>query len=193
MVERIKNILLSPKSEWLKIDAETTNPQQLLMSYVLPLAAIGAIGYVIQGLLFPIDAVLNSFLMQAIVSLLATTISYYISAYIIDMLAPTFKSEKDLGKSAQLVGYSRTPSFIAALLTFIPVIGSMLGIAGMVYGVYLMYLGLEPLKKTPEDQKVVYLIVAFLVIITLYMFIAFILGAILLSSFAVTSSVGMFN
>ncbi len=193
MIERIKNILLSPKTEWQKIDAETTNPQQLLMSYVLPLAAIGALGSILQGFLFPAAAGLNFFLMTAVVSLLASTISYYISAYIIDMLAPTFKSEKDLNKSAQLVAYSRTPSFIAGLLTFIPVIGWLLGIAGMVYGVYLMYLGLEPLKKTPEDQKVVYLIVAFLIIIVLYFVIAFILGLVLLSSYAVTGGAGMFN
>ena len=31
------------------------------------------------------------------------------------------------------------------------------------YGIYLMYLGIGPLKKTPEDQKIVYMIVSIVV------------------------------
>lgn len=192
MIERIKNILTTPKTEWVVINGENTNPQSLLMSYVLPLAAFGALGSILSGLFFPGIWTLPYFLMTALVTLLASTLSYYVSAYVIDMLAPTFKSEKDLNKSAQLVAYSSTPSFIAGILSFIPGIGWLLSLAGLVYGIYLMYLGLEPLKKTPEDQKVVYLIVAYLIIIVLYFVLLSILGLVLLSSFMVTGRAGLF-
>lgn len=190
MIERIKNILLSPKTEWEVINAEITNPQKLLMSYVLPLAVIGSLGAVLNGLIFPGVFSSTYFFMTALVSLLASVLSYYISTYIIDMLAPTFKSEKEINKSAQLVAYSRTPAFVAGILSFIPVVGALLSIAALVYGIYLMYLGLEPLKKTPEDQKVVYLIVAYLIIIVLYFVLVSILGLVLLSSF-VNNNVGL--
>ena len=42
-----------------------------------------------------------------------------------------------------------------------------------------MYLGLGPIKKTPEDKKVVYLVVSFLVIIAVNFVMAAILGMVL--------------
>jgi hypothetical protein len=51
------------------------------------------------------------------------------------------------------------------------------------YGIYLMYLGLPPIKKTPQDKQVVYLIVSFVVLVVVYMVIAFILGGIVMGIF----------
>ena len=33
-------------------------------------------------------------------------------------------------------------------------------IAGISYSVFLMYLGVGPLKKTPEDQRIVYVVIS---------------------------------
>ena len=96
-----------------------------------------------------------------------------------DMLAPSFGSEKNMNKSAQLVAYSATPSYVAGLLSFIPVLGWLISIAGWAYGIYLMYLGIGPLKKTPEDKKAVYMIVTYVIMIVIYFVIAAILGAVL--------------
>lgn len=95
------------------------------------------------------------------------------------MLAPTFGSEKNLDKSAQLVAYSNTPNWVAGLLSFIPVIGWLLVIAGWIYSIYLFYIGLGPLKGTPEDKKVVYMIVAFIVMIA----VVFVISAVLMAIF----------
>ena len=96
------------------------------------------------------------------------------------MLAPSFNSEKNIGKSAQLVAYSNTPVWVAGFLSFIPVIGTLLAIAGWVYSIFLFYNGLGILKKTPEDKKVVYMVVAIIVMIA----ITFIISAILMAVFA---------
>src|SRR5712672_1610419 len=42
LLERAKNILLAPKTEWPVIDAEPTTPAQLYTGYVVPLAAFAA-------------------------------------------------------------------------------------------------------------------------------------------------------
>ena len=42
IVERVKNILLSPATEWDKIAVENTAPKELMLTYVLPLAALSA-------------------------------------------------------------------------------------------------------------------------------------------------------
>ena len=43
LVARAKAILMTPKQEWAAIDAEPLNVSELLIGYVLPLAAIGPI------------------------------------------------------------------------------------------------------------------------------------------------------
>jgi FlaG/FlaF family flagellin (archaellin) len=45
-----------------------------------------------------------------------------------------------------------------------------------------MYLGIGPLKKTPEDKKVVYMIVAFVIMIALYFIIVAILTAVVFAT-----------
>ena len=187
IIERVKNILLTPKTEWEVINGETATPQSLLIGYVLPLAIVAAAGSLLKGLLFAGTFGLKYFILTAVIAFIASVISYYITVIIVDMLAPSFASEKDMGKSAQLVAYSGTPSYVGALLSFIPIVGWLIALAAWAYGVYLMYLGIGPLKKTPEDKKVVYMIVAFLIMVVLYFIIVAILGAILFAAMGMTA------
>ena len=187
IIERVKNILLTPKTEWEVINGETATPQSLLIGYVLPLAIVAAAGSLLKGLLFAGTFGLKYFILTAVIAFIASVISYYITVIIVDMLAPSFASEKNMGKSAQLVAYSGTPSYVGALLSFIPIVGWLIALAAWAYGVYLMYLGIGPLKKTPEDKKVVYMIVAFLIMIVLYFIIVAILGAILFAAMGMTA------
>jgi hypothetical protein len=182
LIERVKSILITPKTEWDIIDGESATPQSLFMGYVLPLAVVSAAGPLLSGLLFPGLYGLTFFLMTAVVAFIATIVGYYISVYVIDLLAPSFGSEKDLNKSAQLVAYSSTPSYIAGLLSFIPFLGGLLKFAGWIYSIYIMYLGVGPIKKTPEDKKVIYLLVAFLVMMGVTLIVSAILGGILFAS-----------
>ena len=41
LVERVKNILLTPRPEWEVIDGEPATPASLYTGYIIPLAAIG--------------------------------------------------------------------------------------------------------------------------------------------------------
>ena len=54
IIERVKNILMTPKTEWDVINGETATPMSLLIGYVVPMALIGAvasfIGYGFIGL-----------------------------------------------------------------------------------------------------------------------------------------------
>ena len=179
IIERVKNILISPKTEWGVIDSETSTPASLFTGYVLPLALISSAGTLLKGLLFAGTFGFTYFILGAVIAFIACIIAFYVSAIIIDLLAPSFASEKNLNKSAQLVAYSSTPSYVAGLLAFIPVIGWLIALAAWVYGIYIMYLGIGPLKRTPEDKKVVYMIVSFILMIALYFIVAAILGVIL--------------
>jgi hypothetical protein len=193
LIERVKNILLTPKTEWDVVNGESATPMSLLTGYVLPLAIVAAAGSMLKGLLFAGAFGIKYFIIAAIIAFVATIIAFYVTVIIMDMLAPSFSSEKDLNKSAQLVAYSSTPSYVAGLLSFIPIIGWLIAIAGWAYGIYLMYLGIGPLKKTPEDKKIVYMLVTYVILIAIYFVIAAILGAILFAAmgFGAASMMGM--
>lgn len=184
LVERAKNILLTPKTEWDVIAGESDTLSSLLTTYVLPMAAIPAAASILSGLI--IGSGFGRFMItSALIAYAMAVVSFVIAAYATDLLANTFKSEKDLNKSAQLVAYSATASWVASLLSIVPVIGALASLAGGIYAIYLMYLGVGPIKKTPADQRVVYVIIICVVLVVGSMILGSILGAILLAgSFA---------
>lgn len=165
IIERAKSIISTPKTEWLVISAENDTPNALLFSYVLPLSILASLSGVLRGLLWEYRMPIEYWLLLAAVSFVSAMIVFYIAFYVIDMLAANFGSEKNLNRSAQLVAYSYTAAWVGSFLSFIPYIGWLLIFAGGIYSIYTMYLGLGPMKKTPEDKKVGYLIVSFLIII----------------------------
>ena len=187
LIERVKNILITPKTEWDVINGETETPASLLPKYVIILALIPAvasfIGYGLIGInIFGVKvAGINWGLSMAIQIFVQSILSYFICTYVIDALAPSFKSEKDIGKSAQLVAYSTTATAVAGIFNILPAL-AILGILGL-YGIYLFYIGLPKLKKTPQDQVVVYMIVSALIIIVVGFVLGFILQRIMWAIF----------
>lgn len=183
IIDRIKNIILTPKTEWLVIDGENDTFSSLMTKYVIPLLIIGALAAFIGYGFIGIDAFFFKIkgikwgAWFGIRQLLSGIVGYFVATYVIDALAPGFSSEKNLNKSAQLVAYASTPSWVAAIFMIIPAL-SIMGLLGL-YGIYLFYIGLPILKKTPEDKRVAYMIVAALVIIVASWAAQWVIGMIL--------------
>ncbi|MEP6713100.1 MAG: Yip1 family protein [Ferruginibacter sp.] len=192
IIERIKNIIVSPKTEWEKIAIENQSMSNVITSYVLPLTLIGAVAAFIGYGLIGIDTGFLGIrikgmdwgLYMAINKFITGILAVIICTYVVDMLAPSFGSEKNLNRSAQLVAYAYTPAMIGAFLNVVPMLGIIGSLCGL-YGIYLWYLGLGPMKKTPEDKKVVYLVVSILVLIVISFIIGLVMNRILGSIFGV--------
>lgn len=187
LVDRAKNIIVTPKTEWDAVSAEEPNIQQILFSYVLPLSLIPTIAVIIGWGLIGIFG-FTSFtygIAMGLVQLINAFLSVLIAGFVIDALAPSFGSQKNMGRAVQLVAYSMTPVWIAGILNIIPTIGWLAGLIGL-YGLYLMYLGLAPLMKTPEDKKVGYLVVSIIILVVVYFVIAAILTAIFMAVFGLS-------
>ncbi len=189
IIERVKNILVTPKTEWNVIAAEEGTSTSVLTTYVLPLSLIGAgatlIGWGLIGKSYSYGLFggitvkgWDIGIKYGIISLVSVLIGYFVTAFVVDALAPSFGSEKNLNKSAQLVGYAFTPSLIGAVLNIFPSVAWLGGLFGL-YGIYLWYLGLGPVKKTPDDKKVVYLVVSFIVLIVVYLVVGLILASVM--------------
>src|SRR5258708_19098880 len=104
LVDRAKNILLRPKTEWAAIDAEPTSIKDLYLAYAVILAAIrpiaSIIGFGVFGLHVPFTGVvyrwpLDTAIEYGIVFYALSLGGVYALALIIDALAPTFGGQKN--------------------------------------------------------------------------------------------------
>ena len=93
LIDRVKNILLTPKTEWPVIGGETPTVQSLYVGYIVILAAIGPIAMAVRFGLFGMG------LGTALISYVVALIMIYLLAWIVDALAPTFGGEKNFIRS----------------------------------------------------------------------------------------------
>lgn len=186
LVERAKNIIMTPKTEWHVIEGESPNIGHIMTGYVLPLSLIPAVAKII-GLAF-IGGVLSvSYsIASGVVTFVVAVLSVYLVAYVIDFLAPNFGSQKNLGRAFQLVAYSSTPGWVAGALNVFPFLGWVVMLASL-YGLYLLYLGLPPMMKTPQDKVVIFLIIAIVAVFVVYAVVGAILGSIFFALFGISA------
>lgn len=165
LIARVKNILLSPVSEWPVIAAESTSARAIYLGYVAPLVAIGVvatfIGHSVIGLPLLGRIGIAASLAQAILSFLLSFLGVYLIALIVDVLAPTFGGQRDSLAALKVTVYSFTPAWVAAVLNIIPLLGILVIIAAF-YGLFLLYLGLPVLMHCPREKSIGYTIVTVL-------------------------------
>ena len=184
LIERAKNILISPAKEWDVIAGEVPDVNKIFTGYVIPLAGAAAvaafIGYGLIGfnMLGYRMGGIDWGLYQALVSFIISVCSVFLTAFVIDALAPSFGSEKNFGRSFQLVAYSYTAGWIGGLFQILPVI-AFLGTILSLYGLYILYIGMPKLKYTPADKHIGYFVVTLIVLIAVYIVIGLILSAIM--------------
>src|SRR5690348_9438420 len=163
LVERVKNICLTPGTEWAVIAGEPAPPADLLTTYAAPLAAIGAIaGFIggsIIGRTLPFVGTyrvgLFAGLVMAVYVFVMALVSVAIVAFIINALAPTFGGQKNGRQALKVAVYAYTPAWIAGVLQIFPLLG-VLAILAALYGIYLMYLGLPKLMQCPPEKAAGY-------------------------------------
>ena len=184
MVDRIKNILLTPKTEWPAIAGESSSTTDLLKNYVAPLAAIPAICGFIGGSLIGYSAFGVSFrtpivagVALAIFSYVMSFISVIVVGHIINALAPTFCAQKDLPQATKVAAYSFTAAWLGGIFSIMPAL-SLLGILAALYSVFLLYLGLPVLMKNPQEKSIGYTAVVVIAAIVLSIIIGVVGGAV---------------
>ena len=175
LVERVKAILMTPKTEWVVIDSETGDANYLFTNYVAILAAVPAvaafIGYSFAGL------GVGRALIFGIFIYISQCVGWYVEALVIDALAPTFGGRKSMPSALKVAAYSGTAAWLAGIFQIIPPL-AVLGIVGL-YSIYLMWLGLPILMKTPADRATGYTAAVVAVMIVIAIIIVLIFGNLL--------------
>jgi hypothetical protein len=182
LVERAKEIILKPQETWLKIKGEETTIKDLYMSYAIILALIPAIanfigmsliGASFMGISYRVP--IGTGLVHAILQYVLTLVGIYIVAFIIDALAPSFASKKNMVAAMKVTVFSFTPAWIAGIIGIIPIL-SVLAILASLYSLYLFYVGLPILMETPKEKQLGYFAVVIVVTIIVWVLIGVFAG-----------------
>ncbi len=163
LLNRVKSILLTPKDEWPRIAASTESIGDIYRSWVLPLAAIGPVAQFIGGTVFGYGAFgfsykpgLTGALGTALLSYGLTLIGVYLVAVIIDALAPNFGGTPNRTAAFKVAAFGSTAAWVAGVFGLVPALG-FLSILGL-YSLYLIFLGLPLLMKSPPEKATGYII-----------------------------------
>lgn len=185
LVDRVKNILISPQTEWPKIAEEAATTQSIYVGYVLILAAIGpvAVAVVGGGLGF----------LLALVSYLVSLAMTFVIALIVDALAPSFGGGKDFVAALKLTAYSSTAIWIAGIFRLLPFIGGIIALLALIYACYTFYLGAPVLKKCAPDKAVGYSIVVLVCALVLGFVLLGLLVSAIIGGGAGMAGFGMFR
>ena len=198
LVDRAKDIILTPKTEWDVIDAEASTVSSIYTSYVMILAAIPAV-FTMLGLLFflprPSEEVAamgrafgvpvfstSSIIAGAVVQYVLALVAVYVMGLIIDALAPSFGGTKNPLKAFKVAAYYPTATWVASVLLIIPFLGLLVFIA-LIYSLYTLYLGLPKLMRVPQDKAIGYFVVTLILAIVVFMVIGYIANRIVYGGF----------
>ena len=185
IVQRVTNIMLRPKQEWLVIETEQPNITRLRGGYALVLAMIpalasvlkyGILGYNFLGLT---TRNLGTGIQQGLTHLIGSLVGVYLLAWVINELAPSFESPKNFGRSLQLAVYCYTPQWLAGILILFSTKLNMIMFVVSLYAIYLLATGIPVLKETPKEKVTGYVALTIIAMIVIGLLVGMVLAAIL--------------
>lgn len=181
IIERIKAILTTPRTEWPVAAAEPATVQSLYAGYIAIVAALPIVAGFIKGSLIGSSAFgitvrtpIGMGIVGMVLHYVLALVIVYVVALIINALAPTFGGQKDMVQALKTVAYAWTASWVAGIAVIVPWLGWLIAIAGAVYAIYLLYLGLPHTMKCPPEKAGGYTAVSVIIAIVL----SWIVGAI---------------
>ena len=198
MIDRVKNICLTPNTEWRAIEQEPSTPGGLLTGYALPLAAVGAVAGFIGGSIVGVNTILGGYyrtpvtwgLVAAVWIVISALAGAAICAVVVNALAPTFGGQQDSGRAFKVAVYSFTPAWVLGVLQVVPGLGILASLVGGLYAIYLLYLGLPVLMKSPAEKAMGYTAVTVICVII----VSVVLGAVgAVAGFGAAATTGMFD
>jgi len=159
IIQRARALLVTPRTEWPVIAVEPATIQGLYRDYIMILAAIPPIAQFVKVSILGIAwrgfriyrLGIGPGLTAAILQYVATLAAVYLLAIIVEALAANFGGQPNRVQALKLVGYAYTASWIAGVSLILPGLAGLIVLAGALYSIYLLYLGLpSTMKVVPE-------------------------------------------
>lgn len=158
---RCKGLILRPHDEWERIEHEKPSVRDLFLRWVVPLCLffflvpqLGVIAFPpeINGVKAAPSIALALFVVLVGAPLMAGGV--WVTAWIIDRLAPHFDGVRDADQALKLAAYAGTPLWLSAIFGLVPAMS--LAMALGLYAVFVLYVGLPVLMKAKREESIAY-------------------------------------
>ncbi|MFN8208119.1 MAG: Yip1 family protein [Bacteroidales bacterium] len=172
VIQRAKNLLFQPETEWESIQKENRSSRSIIRYYLLPMVLFTGASALVGGTIYHSGYGLNvSYILSStVICLVVSYAVVYLSALIINEIAHNFGSAKDRAAVMALVSYSSTAFFVsyaAANLLNIPPLNSLLSLCGL-YALYILWTGSTPMLQIPAESRIKFTITSGLIMLGVY-------------------------
>ena len=198
LIARARSMLLTPRTEWPIVAAEPATVGGIFSSYVVILAAVPVLVRLISSSLFGVSMpLLGTYRVGLGVGLTTAVVTYvlaltgvYVVTRIVEALAPTFGAERNRVQALKTVAYAYTASWVASIIGIVPGLGVLAAIAGAVYSIYLLNMGLPSTMKCPPEKAVGYTVVTIVVAIVVGFVVNLVVGSVIGLGFGLNRGIG---
>lgn len=163
LITRAKGIIFNPRTVWPVAAEEPDSIRGLYLGYIAILAALPVIAGFIKNSLIGYGAFgvtvrtpVGMGIVGMIVRYVLSLVVVFVVALIVDALADTFQGQKNQVQALKAIGYAWTAAWIAGIAVIIPWIGWLIALAGAIYSIYLLHVGLPVTMKCPKDKATKY-------------------------------------
>ncbi len=149
LVARATAIVLRPRQTWAAIAGERTPIRSLFTQWVMILGAVNPVCWTIGRLVFGErvlgvvyrPTVLNA-VFEGVIAYGLGLASVWALALLIEALAAPFGAVRDRRAAFKVAAYSGTAGWLASVFYLVPAL-HLLATAGLFWGLYLLYCGIE--------------------------------------------------
>jgi hypothetical protein len=153
LIARVKGMILAPDREWQVIRGEPVELVPLFTRYVMILAAIPAIAGMLAMMMF---GLFFSAIGTAIVGYVLSVAGVFVTAKIIEILAPNFGGPQDAEAALKLAAFAPTAAWVAGGAIIIPLLGGLVALAGGLYSLYTLYRGVPVVMRVPQERALTF-------------------------------------
>lgn len=147
----------------------------LFTRYVMILAAIPAIA---TFLLIAIWAPFAAFT-AALVGYILSLVAVFVTAKIIEILAPNFGGPQDADAALKLAAFAPTAAWVSGAFVIVPILGWLVALIGGLYSLYTLYLGVPIVMRVPQERAVTFTLAVIVVAIVVNIAVRLLTGVFL--------------
>ena len=154
-----------PNTEWHTIDESHDSFRNSLI-HILVVALIPSVGAYYSavhigwsiGVGAPITLTAESALTLSVAMYIAFIIGVFALAYLVHWMGHTFGSDPSYTTALELAAYTSTPLFMVGFSALFPHLWfvMVIGLIGLSYSIYLLYVGVPILMHIPKEQGFIY-------------------------------------
>ena len=178
IIDRVKEILLNPKTFWITNKDEEENQSQLFTGYLIPFLISVSLAVFLGEFFRSTHFYMGFAVLKAVREMVLFLLQYFIAVYFTNELMKTFGANKNIEISRRLVAYSLTPLFLVSIVTGLFPFLYALDVLG-IYSFYIFWIGGKELLVFPDQKRDSYLIITIVVNFFVFSFLSILLSKLL--------------